>query len=251
LPLEEVAFDRSELSAIVFDALLRRKGLKPEGPEIEPAKLHIFPHFHEVLTLAEFVVTAAASGIIGNLAYDAMKRWFGALRQVRPDADVLEQIALFAVAEQCRRFQLGVDPSKLRVRQWRHSPAYTVADIDAKESELRAEVTIPLEVGEFRRSGVNVRIRDVSQRMEIGRAATEVYDSAYPHADYLLEKRRKKKRHPPSDEGDPNGLYAEALDQWKDAVWAQILWDDDQKERPLEPGRLPMFWSGRPPPEDS
>jgi hypothetical protein len=49
--------------------------------------------------------------------------------------------------------------------------------VDAKGSELTAEVTVPY--NHWRTRGLNVRIRDVSQREEIARAAKSKY-----HADF-------------------------------------------------------------------
>lgn len=67
---------------------------------------------------------------------------------------------LFAVAEQCRRYGLQVDPGKLRVRKWLLNRAYAVAKVDAKGSELTAEVTVPYHT--WRQAGLTVSIRDVS-----------------------------------------------------------------------------------------
>jgi hypothetical protein len=100
----------------------------------------------EVLTLLEFIGTAIAGGIIGNVAYDALKgvlRRLSSRRHSGPVTEKLEEVVVFAVAEQCRRFQLQVDPSKPRLRQWELGSTYAVAKVDAEGSELTAEVTVP------------------------------------------------------------------------------------------------------------
>jgi hypothetical protein len=130
-------------------------------------------------TVLEFIGTAVASGILGNVAYDALKR---VLRRFSkgdsaPVTEALDEVVLFAVAEQCRRYQLRVDPDKLQVCQWHLGPDSARAAVNAKGSELTAEVTVPY--NNWRTVGVNVRIRDVSQRVEIARAANDQYHRTY------------------------------------------------------------------------
>jgi hypothetical protein len=183
----------------VFSQVIRE--LSSEGVDIDESELSLMVVLHgnrhllwdssdfaygpsvpEIPTLLEFIGTAIASGIVGNLAYDALK---GVLRRVSsrrnsaPVTEQLEGVVLFAVAEMCRRFQLHVDPSRLRVRQWQHGEKGVVAIVGAKGSELTAEVSILYD--RWRTDGVSVRIQDVSESAAIARVAKSVYREKYQH----------------------------------------------------------------------
>jgi hypothetical protein len=219
--------DQYELSAMAYGAWTadeRRFGPLPE-----------------IQTLLEFIGTATAAGIIGNLAYDALKgvaRQLASRRHSGPVTEALEAVVLFAVADMCRRFQLHVDPSKLRVRQWQLSSAYAVAKIDAKGSELTAEVTVPYD--SWRTYGVNVRIRDVSQSDEIAQAAESLYERVAPRVRHNLKKRRERDQLRSRNfvVSDPDFVREDALEQWRDAEWAQIVSAYDKEKYKL--------WRGHP-----
>jgi hypothetical protein len=83
---------------------------------------------------------------------------------------------------------------------------------------------------------VNVRIRDISQRAEIARAAESLYSSVYPHVQGNKLRRLERKRHlrrTTSLGGYPGLLRTRSSsaerygDQWMDAVWEQIVKDAD------------------------
>jgi hypothetical protein len=200
LQVEGVDAYESEISEFAIDALIR----SVEAPELAASS-----YCPAEPTVWQFIGTAVASGILGNIAYDALMtvvhRVSSKATSVSPP-EALEEIVLFAVAEQCRRYQLSVSPDKLRVRQWRQTPAGAVAMIDAKGSELTAEVTVPY--NHWRTRGLNVRIRDVSQREEIARAAKSKY-----HADFWYR-----------GFGDE---YLKSADQWLRDQLAQAEKDDD------------------------
>lgn len=113
------------------------------------------------------IVAAApvlASGIVTNLAYDLLKkaiprRHDGERRVKAPD--LLRQLALHAVLEQCRRYDLEtpeLDDMKVR---WSDTKAGATAHVTCRKSDLRARVVIPYEDRESR--GLQVWISDVSK----------------------------------------------------------------------------------------
>jgi hypothetical protein len=140
----------------------RREDQRPTLREIarhRPTATHI-----EYTDAIMYIANAATAGIFGNVTYDALKTVLRRLSSRRHSGTVtkkLEEVVLFAVAEQCRRYQMQVDPSQLRVREWQLNRAYAFAKVDAKGSELTAEVTVPYLT--WRQAGVGVSIRAVSQ----------------------------------------------------------------------------------------
>jgi len=91
---------------------------------------------------------AVATGIIGNLAYDLLKKAFKQLSEPLPAFDVASdhgrhEIVLRAVAEQCRLYRLAVDLSELRVLGVVPYSGGSMALVDASGSQLEAVVTVP------------------------------------------------------------------------------------------------------------
>jgi hypothetical protein len=121
-----------------------------------------------------------ASGVIGNLFYDALKQ---AVRKLSPsnaakdEEDVLPELVFHAVIEQCRRYKLAVpQPDRMRLDKWERTGRRVVAHVSCMDSEMTAEVAVSGRQGSY----VEVRIRDVSQRAAITRVAKKEYYKKYP-----------------------------------------------------------------------
>jgi hypothetical protein len=229
LSAEGIDADRSELAAWAYWAARDERRLRGPLPEIQGP--------------LEFIGTAVAGGILGNLAYDALKvvvRRLARRRHSASGTEALAEIVLFAVAEMCRRYRLHVDPSKLRVRKWQLSSAYAVAKIDAEGSELTAEVTVPYK--SWRTDGVNVRIRDVSQSDEIARAAKNLYETLYEGRWGSEKKLRDRFEELEGEMRYADGISLDslrhnALRHWHDAEWAQIVTTYDKEKYKYGPYR--------------
>jgi hypothetical protein len=100
LELEAAIQDRETVLAQMSAA----RGMAFESDWFGFAAEHLVP-------LAKFVATAIASGVAGNLAYDALKK---AVRKKTPrlvharERELLPELVFHAVIEQCRRYDLKV-----------------------------------------------------------------------------------------------------------------------------------------------
>jgi len=106
-----------------------------------------------------------ASGVVGNLAYDLLKKAIPR-RHNREEpvkaSDLLRDLALHAVVEQCHRYDLEApELDDMRIK-WNYTKVGATAHVTCRRSELTAKVVIPYEDRESR--GVEVRIVDVSRR---------------------------------------------------------------------------------------
>ncbi len=121
-----------------------------------------------VAQIALFVATSVGSGVIGNFAYDALKKAFavrsrlfgGRTRTADPEA-LLAHLAKAAVIKQCHRHTLPVPRYEdLRTTRWTYGRDGATTTVTSRDGRLHAKVYVGTSAGDPL-GGVTVLLRQI------------------------------------------------------------------------------------------